>query len=128
MATDHFLDRQFYFDGLEKRQLLIQRCTNCQHARFPAIPICNRCKSKAWEPVPAGGGGALYSFITMRRPQLPGLMSPLVGVISLDEGVRVVSSLVGIEPEDVRFDMRLEMDFMTNAAGRTVHVFQPSVS
>lgn len=124
MATDHILDRQFYFDGLENQELLIQRCRNCEAVRYPAIPICSQCKSREWGSFAVKGDGTLRSYVIMRRPQIPDLASNIAVIVDLDEGVSIASSLVGIEPEDVTFDMRVRLEF-TKAGGYPIHVFRP---
>lgn len=125
MATDHILDRQFYFDGFNNKQLLIQRCRNCELMRFPAIPVCNQCKSRQWDAIPSEGRGVVYSYIIMRRPQMPQQISSTAAIVALDEGVLVVSSVVGIEPEEITFDMPVQLEFTSSSDDQMVHVFRP---
>jgi uncharacterized OB-fold protein len=47
-------------------------------------------------------------------------------LVDLDEGVRVVSNLVGIEPADIRIGMRLEVEFEPTAGEYAVPVFRPA--
>ena len=46
-------------------------------------------------------------------------------IIELDEGVRMVSNLEGVSPEDVRIDMRVAVRFVPTRDGVAVPVFAP---
>lgn len=125
MATDHIIDRQFYLDGLNQETLLIQHCRHCGKTRFPAIPICNACMSREWQAVPSKGLGKVYSYIIMCRPKLPDHIPPIAAVVELQEGVLLVSSIVGVEPEDVDFDIPVQLEFIKTPSGDNIHVFRP---
>lgn len=125
MATDHIIDRQFYFDGLAEEQLLIQHCSSCGATRFPATPICSACKSREWKAVPSKGVGTIYSYIVMHRPKMADHIPPIAAVVELEEDVLLVSSIVGVEPENVDFDMPVQLEFAKTPDGENLHVFRP---
>ena len=58
-------DTRFFWEGCEKGQLLIQRCTACQTLRHPPAPVCIECHSFDWDSVQASGRATLYSFVVM---------------------------------------------------------------
>ena len=47
-----------------------------------------------------------------RHPSQPTENPRIVALVELDEGIRLVSNLVGIEAEDVRNDMAVEVTFV----------------
>jgi len=49
----------------------------------------------------------------------------LAALVDLDEGVRVVSSLSGVEPADIHIGMALEVDFEARDGGTAVPIFRP---
>ena len=52
--------------------------------------------------VDLAGTGAVYSYSILHHPQNPAFTYPVVAVlVELDEGVRVLSNLVDIDPRDV---------------------------
>jgi hypothetical protein len=57
------------------------------------------------------GRGFVYSWIVSRHPTQPGDSPRIVALIELDEGMRLVSNLQGIDPADVRNGMRVEVEF-----------------
>jgi hypothetical protein len=66
----------------------------------------------------------LYSYAVLHHPRSPAFDYPvLAALVDLDEGVRIVTNLVGIESRDVRIGMRLIVAFEATNDGGTVPVF-----
>jgi uncharacterized OB-fold protein len=62
------------------------------------------------------GRGRVFSYVVYRRTYHPGLPAPyVVGLIELEEGPRLISNVVGCEPEEVEIDMPVRLRF--EAAG-----------
>ena len=102
-------DTAFFWQGLAAGKLLIQRCASCRLLRHPPGPACTRCHSLEWDTVEAGGRGTLYSFVVMHKPQHPAFDYPHpVGLIELDEGVRMVAPLADVAPGAIAIGMRVE--------------------
>jgi uncharacterized OB-fold protein len=49
----------------------------------------------------------------------------VVGVVELDEGPRLITNVVGCEPEQVRVDMPVEVVFDDLADEVALHAFRP---
>jgi 3-oxo-4,17-pregnadiene-20-carboxyl-CoA hydratase alpha subunit len=106
-------DFDFFYEGLELRQLLVQRCSSCQALRTPPGPFCLSCGSADWKPVALKGGGVLFSYTVHHHPPLPGFQMPHpVGVADMDEGVRLVAGLDGVALDSIVIGMRLETEFV----------------
>ena len=74
--------------------------------------MCGKCQSTKWESIEASGKGAVYSYTVLHHPMIPGYDFPLpVGLIDLEEGVRVVANVVGCKPEDIHIGMKVECVF-----------------
>ena len=120
------LDNQFFFDGAKDGKLLIQTCSSCGALRHPPGPMCPRCQSLEWETVEASGKGTVYSFVTNHYPQVPSFDYPLnVALIELEEGVRLISNVVGIPAEDVEIGMAVEVEFTAFDDELTLPQFRP---
>jgi uncharacterized OB-fold protein/acyl dehydratase len=120
------LDNQFFFDGAKDEKLLFQRCSSCGALRHPPGPMCPSCQSLEWEPVEASGKGTVYSFVTNHYPQVPAFDYPLnVALIELDEGVRLISNVVGIEADAVEIGMAVEVEFTAFDDDLTLPQFRP---
>jgi len=101
-------DNAFYFDGLKRGVLLIQRCTSCGTLRHPPLPGCGACGSLDWDSIESAGAGEIYSFVVVHYPQVPSFEYPLpIGLIALDEGTRIVANL-DMDPSDVAIGMRVQ--------------------
>src|SRR5579862_8852784 len=85
-------DFDFFYEGLEARQLLVQRCERCKQLRAPPAPMCPSCHSLRWTAEPVSGKGQIYSYTVHYHPPLPGFAVPHpVGVVSLVEGIRFLA-------------------------------------
>lgn len=106
-------DFDFFYEGLENQRLLIQRCGDCQALRSPPSPACTKCGSTNWAPVQARGTGTIFSYTVHYHPPLPGFETPHpVGVIDLDEGVRVVAGLETIPAARIKIGMPVAVEFI----------------
>jgi uncharacterized OB-fold protein len=119
-------DNAFFWEGLARSELRIQRCAGCGRLRHPPGPMCPACRSLEWEAVPASGAATLYSFVVAHHPPIPPFSYPHpVALVELAEGVRVVSEVVGIEPGELRIGMPLRLEFAEVEAGFWLHRFRP---
>ncbi|MGO9872865.1 MAG: Zn-ribbon domain-containing OB-fold protein [Acidimicrobiia bacterium] len=119
-------DGAFYWDAASRHELVAQCCTVCGNLRHPPRPMCPHCRSLDWHEQRLAGTASLYSYAVLHHPRSPRFDYPvLVALVDLDEGVRIVTNLVGIEPEDVRIGMRLSVEFEPTSDGGTVPVFRP---
>ena len=106
-------DNAFWFEGTKAGKLLIQRCASCGRLRHPPRPMCRACQSLEWDSVEASGRGTVHSFVVVHHPQVPAFDYPLVvALIDLEEGTRLVSNVVGVEPADVRVGMAVRAELV----------------
>ena len=106
-------DDQEWWQGLKRRELLIQRCAQCGLLRHAPRPMCSECQSLDREWIKASGKGTIYSFIVVRHPVHP-YFSDLpynVVLVELDEGTRLVSNLLDVSVEDIFIGMPVEVTF-----------------
>jgi len=119
-------DNAFWWEGVKAGKLLIQRCGSCGTLRHPPRPMCPRCRSLEWDAVPASGKGTVHSFVVSHHPQVPAFDYPLViGLIELEEGTRLVSNVIDIEPADVHVGMPVEVVFEAVDDELTLPLFRP---
>ncbi len=93
--------------ALAEGRFLIQRCGSCsQHIYFPRA-ICPHCGAPDPELVPTPGLGTVHAVTTARRkPDAGGDLG--VGLVDLDEGVRLMSRVEGMAPADVTIGLRVK--------------------
>ena len=105
-------DNAFFWQGVAAGELRIQRCTGCKALRHPPGPMCPRCHSLDWDYLAASGRGHVYSFVVAHHPPVPPFSYPnAIALIELDEGTRLVSNLVGIDPADIAIGLRVRVEF-----------------
>jgi uncharacterized OB-fold protein len=83
--------------------LSVQRCSECDHWRFPPQPMCPECNSTSRSWVPVDGRGALYTYTVVTGPDAgwePGLPGEhghpfALAIVELDPGnpVRMVTDI-----------------------------------
>ena len=78
-----------------------QRCENCGAAIHPRRVLCPACGSRRLADERSAGRGVVYSTTTVHTRE--GRHN--VALVDLDEGIRVMSEVVGIAPDDVRIGM-----------------------
>jgi uncharacterized OB-fold protein len=68
----------------------------------------------------------VLSWIVPRHPAPIGFDEPpIVALVDLEEGIRLVSNLVGVAPGAIPPHLRVEVAFAPTAGGRAVPVFRP---
>ena len=88
--------------------------------------MCPHCLSTEWDTIEAIGRGTVHSFVMPQHPQFPFMDYPhIVALIDLAEGIRLVSNLIGIEPENAWIDMPVEVCFTEFDDGFVLHQFRP---
>jgi uncharacterized protein len=103
-----------FFDGARSGKLMLQHCASCNGWSFPVRERCPHCfaGSLGWRA--ASGRGTLYTFAIMHQVMNPGFASAVpynVSQIDLEEGVRMVTNIVGIANDALRIGMKLQVCF-----------------
>jgi uncharacterized OB-fold protein len=78
-----------WWEAVRRHELLLQRCRGCGTPRFPPRAICNGCRSREADWVPAQGTGRVYTWIVNHQVFLPGLAHAVpyaVLLVRLDDG------------------------------------------
>lgn len=120
-------DNAFFFEGTRRGELLVQRCGGCGRLRHPPLPACPQCRSLDWAPVPVAGTGTIYSFVVVHHPQVPAFDYPLpIALVELDDGVRMVGQLVGVDPAAVRIGMAVAAELTAVDDELTLPLFRPT--
>jgi uncharacterized protein len=88
--------------------------------------MCPACHSLEFDAAEMSGTGRVYSYAVLHHPRSPKFAYPLVtALVELDEGVRLVTNLVGIEPAEVRIGMPVQVTFVPTDREMSIPVFGP---
>jgi len=122
-------ESQPFWDASRVGKLLIQRCNTCQQHYFYPRALCRHCLSRDVAWVEASGRGTLHTYVISHRP---GRSAPLpapyiVAIVELDEGPRMMTNLVGVEPDPAKIpcDMPVEVVFESISETITLPRFRP---
>lgn len=119
-----------FWEGVNRGRLVIQRCSGCGRHRFPPGEVCPECLGREAEWTEVSGRGRVYSWIVVRHPIPREVFADevpyVVALIDLEEGVRIASNLIGIEPDAVRDGMAVEVIFRRCGNDRQLHAFRPA--
>jgi uncharacterized OB-fold protein len=119
-------DNAFFWEAADEGRLVVQRCNGCGRLRHPPRPMCPDCLSLEFEVVPLSGRGSLYSYAILHHPRHPAFDYPLIAaLVDLEEGIRLVSNLTGVEAADIEIGIELEVGFAATENGGAVPVFRP---
>src|SRR5207237_1832387 len=97
--------------------------------RLPHPPrrMCPNCQSLEWDTVQASGKGEVFSFIIPHHPQVPFFEYPyVVAVIALEEGTRLISNVIDVDPHEVDVGMPVEVKFVKVHDELTLPLFAPA--
>jgi len=117
-------DQDFFWEGVDKGELLVQCCSGCGELRHPPAPMCPECLSLGWEPKPMQGLGTVFTFMLSRHPTQADESPRIVALVDLPEGVRMVSNLVDIGIDEVAAGMPVSVVFR-EVNGERLPQFRP---
>lgn len=118
-----------FYKAAKDRRLLIQRCKDCNNVISYPKCVCPHCWSTNLEWFVSKGKGKLYSYTIVNTGAPEDFKQALpyvIGVIDVDEGVRMVSWVVGCEHEDIKCDMDVEVTFKDLNEDFALPMFKPS--
>jgi uncharacterized OB-fold protein len=98
--------------AVEARRLALPKCGNCAMLQYPPSPMCPHCGSVDWVLHQSSGRGTVLSWIVSHHPTEPDEAPSIVVLVELEEGVRLVSNLRGINPSEVKNDMPVEIELL----------------
>jgi uncharacterized OB-fold protein len=105
---------RLYWEGTAKGELRLAHCTRCDALFRFAHEWCPECWGLELDWKRASGGGQVSHFSVIHQAPYPSFddVAPYVlAMIELEEGVRMMSNVIGIDPADVHIGMAVEVAF-----------------
>lgn len=124
----------FFWEAARNRELWIQRCRSCGTYIHMPRPICRNCQSFDLAGEQVSGQGTLYSCtqtFKVFHPFFADRVPYIIATVTLpeQEGLQLMSNLVGIDParvdDDVKIGMPVEVDF-EDLGDYVIPVFKPA--
>lgn len=103
-----------FWAACRRHELVVQHCAACDGLAFYPRSTCPSCGSAelAWRQV--SGRGTLHTFTVARRathPKLADRVPYAIAIVELDEGPRLTSTVVDVDPDTLRIGQRLVVGF-----------------
>lgn len=126
MLPPQSLEAKPFWEATRDRRLLLQRCVACDRAIHHPRAACPYCfgSDLTWrEATGAGSVHAVTIMSTAAQPAMVGRTPYSVALVDLDEGVRLLTNLVGDGALDATVGDRVRIAWEPLADGRHLPVF-----
>lgn len=117
-----------FWEGCRKGQLMLQYCTECYRYQFYPRLYCMQCGSQALRWVEASGQGVIYSYTIIHQNKSAEFINDTpynVAIVQLQEGPRMMSNIVDIDPGELRVDLPVTVVFDQVTDSITLPRFRP---
>lgn len=97
----------------QRYRLEAGKCKSCGEIYFPPRRICARCRARAFETVALKDEGKLLAHTVIRvgPSQFSDQTPYAVGIVELDDGVRITAQIVDCDFKDLTAGLRLKIEF-----------------
>ncbi len=116
-----------FWDAAKRHALELPRCRSCGALHYYPRGACPRCLSGdlVWERV--RGTGRVHTFTIVHRGQkgFPVPTPYVLAVVELDEGPRMMTTLVDVDPAAVKIGMPVEVTFRDVSDAIALPLFRP---
>lgn len=105
-----------WWEGAGRGELVLQRCTTCGVVQHKPRGICAKCLTNTIEHFVASGTGTVHTFTVTHQNMVPPFSNHVpyvLAYVELAEGPRVLTNIVGCEPDEVSIGMAVVADFAT---------------
>jgi uncharacterized OB-fold protein len=111
-----FTMEQFY-KYISRGKLMGGKCKKCGKIHLPPRPLCDKCFSKEfeWTQIKPKGKLVTYTIIYVAPPQFEQMAPYAVGIIQLENNLKIPGMIRDVERERIKIGMELTMQFDTSA-------------
>lgn len=97
----------------QRYRLEALRCRSCSQVSFPPRLVCPQCRSREFEAVKLAEAGRILTFTVIRvaPPQFVDQAPYAVGIVELDDGVRLTGQIADCSFEGLEIGKRVRVEF-----------------
>lgn len=119
-------DSRMYWEGIARGELLIQRCDACSRPVFYPRSICPHCFSDQLSWIAASGKGTIYAYTVVHQAfgAFAGDVPFIVAIVELEEGVRMMTRIIGSSRERVTIGAPVRVTFESVTEDVTLPYFR----
>lgn len=121
-------DNERYWASAHQRALELPHCASCGEVFYPLSNRCRNCLSTSLQWRPVSGKAKLVTWNVMHQlydPAFKDLVPYIVGVVELEEGARMITNIVGVDPRELVLEMPLTLDYIDVSPEVTLPVYRP---
>jgi len=118
-----------FWDATRERRLVLPWCTACEVPVWFPREACPRCLGTDFDWREASGLATVYALSVQTKPGLSMMADRVpyvVALVDLDDGVRMITNIVGCPPDEVAVGMRVRVGWEELSDGRALPVFEPA--
>ncbi|WP_338449879.1 Zn-ribbon domain-containing OB-fold protein [Niallia oryzisoli] len=118
-------DNRVFWEELKNHKFMLQHCNDCQKFIFYPRIICPHCYSEniSWKETSGRGKIESYTVIHRAMPPFKDEVPYVVGIIQLNEGVKMISRLTN-EKGDVAIGKDVSVVYQNIEEDLTLPYFQ----
>ncbi len=97
----------------QRYRLEAKKCMKCGLVLFPPRLICPECKNRKFEDTKLAEQGKILTYTIIHVPphQFVDQAPFAVGIVELDDGVKLTSQIVDCDFEDLKIGKRVKIEF-----------------
>jgi uncharacterized protein len=120
MSTQNPFTIEQFYKFLSQSKLMAGKCNKCGKIHLPPRPLCDNCYSQdfAWVEVSGKGKLLTYTIIHVAPPQFQALVPYTVGIIQLEDGLKLPGMVSGVAEGQLKVGLELAIDFKACSAGQ----------
>jgi uncharacterized OB-fold protein len=117
-----------FWNALRERRIIVQRCSSCATARYPASPICPSCLSRehTWDDIEQDG--ELWSYVVYRRALAPAFADDVpyvIGIVEVADSLHITAR-IDASLDSLVVGMRVRAVFTDVSDALTLLSFAPA--
>jgi len=117
-----------YWEATREARLVLPWCASCEAFFWYPRVVCPTCLADTVEWRDAAGTGEVYAVSVMHKTGMgrdPADGPYAVAIIELDEGVRMLSNVIGVDPDEVTVGSPVRVVWHDLSDGRKLPMFEP---
>ena len=100
---------RYWREEKSRYRLMGEECTKCGAKHYPKTPVCT-CGGSEFKPYKLSEIGEVLSWTIIRNAPIgyERFTPYVVALIELEDGVRIISQVVDVDPESVKAGLKVE--------------------
>jgi uncharacterized OB-fold protein len=126
-APEPNLETELFWSATAQGRLLLPVCDECDTVIWYPRTLCPACASQSVSWTEASGDGTVFSFTIVHRSmgRFHESVPYVVAYVELAEGPRVLTNVIGCDPDAVHIGQPVHVVFCDTGEGSALYRFEP---